>query len=147
MTSDSGLAVTRSADLVRAKKSHLANLVRDLGTGLATLEEFAHGRAKLPNDILRVSSKIPALNRATNAATASINLTFVKVSGNAPAQKHQHPRQIEFIILSIFASSGSIAGLVSSIGRPTPSEESAVPDELVPGAATVVPKAPPIVDI
>ena len=52
MTSDSGLAVIRSAVLVRAKKSHLANLARDLGTGLATLEEFAHGRAKLPNDIL-----------------------------------------------------------------------------------------------
>ena len=57
MTSDSGLAVIRSAVLVRAKKSHLANLARDLGTGLATLEEFAHGRAKLPNDILRVSYK------------------------------------------------------------------------------------------
>ena len=56
----------------------------------------------------------------------------------------QHPRQIEFIIWSIFASSGSIAGLVSSMGRPTPSEESAVPDELVPGAAAVVPKAPPM---
>ena len=48
MTSDSGLAVIRSAVLVRAKKSQLANLARDLGTGLATLEEFAHGRAKLP---------------------------------------------------------------------------------------------------
>jgi hypothetical protein len=89
---------------------------------------------------------MPALNRARNAATASTNLTFLKVSG-APAQKHQHPRQIEFIILSIFASSGSIAGLVSSMGRPTPSEESAVPDELVPGAAALVPKAPPIMDI
>ena len=74
-------------------------------------------------------------------------MTFLKVSGNATAQKHQHPRQIEFIIWSIFASSGSIAGLVSSMGRPTPSEESAVPDELVPGAAVVVPKAPPIMDI
>src|SRR5437588_5166207 len=36
---------------------------------------------------------------------------------------------------------------MSSIGRPTPSEASAVPDELVPGAAAVVPKAPPIIDI
>ena len=106
MTSDSGLAVIRSALLARAKKGHFTPLARDHGLGTATLEEFAHGRAKLPNDILRVSSKIPALNRATNAATASINLTFVKVSGNASAQKHQHPRQIEFIILSIFASSG-----------------------------------------
>ena len=67
MTSDSGLAVIRSAVLVRAKKSQLANLARDLGTGLATLEEFAHGRAKLPNDILRVSYK---------DTSASINLTF-----------------------------------------------------------------------
>jgi hypothetical protein len=57
MTSDSGLALIRSAVLVRAKKSHLANLARDLGTGLATLEEFAHGRAKLPNDILNALAK------------------------------------------------------------------------------------------
>ena len=33
MTSDSGLAVIRSAVLVRAKKSQLANLARNLGTG------------------------------------------------------------------------------------------------------------------
>ena len=66
----------------------------------------------------------------------------VEPATEANPYKLQHPRQIEFIILSIFASSGSMAGLVSSMGRPTPSEESAVPDELVPGAAAVVPKAP-----
>src|SRR6201991_4548658 len=81
---------------------------------------------------------MPALSRPRNAATASIILTFLK---------HQQPRQIEFIILSTFASSGSIAGLVSSMGWPTPSDESAVPDELVPGAAAVVPNAPPIMDM
>ena len=52
MTSDLGLAVIRAALLVRAKKGHLANLARDLSVGLATLEEFAHGRARLTNDIL-----------------------------------------------------------------------------------------------
>src|ERR1700754_3851430 len=81
---------------------------------------------------------MPALSRPRNAATASIILTSVK---------HQHPRQIEFIILSTFASSGSIGGSASTMGWPTPSDESAVPDELVPGAAAVVPNAPPIMDI
>jgi hypothetical protein len=55
------------------------------------------------------------------------------------SQKHQHPRQIELIILSTFASSWPMARSVPSscpfMGRPTPSDESAVPDELVPGAA------------
>ena len=66
MTSDSGLAVIRSAVLVRAKKSHLANLARDLGTGLAALEEFAHGRAKLPPETLT------ALARNFSAATSAM---------------------------------------------------------------------------
>src|SRR5437879_6013238 len=90
--------------------------------------------ATLGVSVDRVSYKDTSAKQARNAATASINLTFLKVSGNAPAQKHQHPRQIEFIILSIFASSGSIAGLVSSsgpfMGRPTPSHASARPGEM-----------------
>ncbi len=61
----------------------------------------------------------------------------------------QQPRQIESIILSTFASSRSIAGFVPSkgpfMGRPAPDDGSAVPSELVPGVAALVPKAPPIV--
>jgi hypothetical protein len=61
----------------------------------------------------------------------------------------QQPRQIDVIILSTFASSRSMAGLVPSSGPfwgplPTPFDESAVPNELVPGAAGLVPKAPPV---
>ena len=52
MTSDSGLAVIRSALLARAKKGHFTPLARDHGLGTATLEEFAHGRAALAPDIL-----------------------------------------------------------------------------------------------
>jgi hypothetical protein len=45
-----------------------------------------------------------------------------------------------------------MAGLVPSNGPfmgplPTPDDERAVPNELVPGAAALVPKAPPIVDM
>jgi|tagenome__1003787_1003787.scaffolds.fasta_scaffold20973843_5 hypothetical protein len=64
----------------------------------------------------------------------------------------QQPLQIDPIILSTFASSRSMAGLVPSsdpfIGpSPVPDDESAVPSELVPGAAALVPKAPPVTDI
>jgi hypothetical protein len=64
----------------------------------------------------------------------------------------QQPRQIDPIIFSTFASSRSMAGLVPStdpfIGpSPMPEDESAVPNELVPGAAALVPKAPPVTDI
>src|ERR1700690_1225338 len=64
----------------------------------------------------------------------------------------QQPRQIEFIILSTFASSRSMAGLVPRSGPlmgpwPMPDDESAVPKELVPGAAALVPKAPPVADM
>ena len=72
--------------------------------------------------------------------------------GVIAAHKHQHPRQIEPIMLSTFASSRSMAGLVPSSDPfmgplPMPDDESAVPDELVPGAAGLVPKAPPVTDI
>jgi hypothetical protein len=68
------------------------------------------------------------------------------------AHKHQHPRQIDPIILSTFASSLSMAGLVPSSGPfmgplPMPDDERAVPNELVPGAAGLVPKAPPVTDV
>jgi hypothetical protein len=33
------------------------------------------------------------------------------------------------------------------MGWPTPFDESAVPDELVPGAAALAPKAPPVTDM
>ncbi len=68
------------------------------------------------------------------------------------AHKHQHPRQIDPIILSTFASSRSMAGLVPSSGPfmgplPIPDDERAVPNELVPGAAGLVPKAPPVTEV
>src|ERR1700722_4903123 len=61
----------------------------------------------------------------------------------------QQPRQIEPIILSTLASSRSMAGLVPSSGPfwgplPTPFDESAVPNELVPGVLGLLPKAPPV---
>jgi len=64
----------------------------------------------------------------------------------------QHPRQIELIILSTFASSRSMAGPVPISGPfmgpwPMPDDESAVPKELVPGAAALLPKAPPVTDM
>jgi hypothetical protein len=63
----------------------------------------------------------------------------------------QQPRQIYPIILSTFASSRSIAALVPSKGpfiglSPMPDDDSAVPSELVPGAAALLPKAPPVTD-
>jgi hypothetical protein len=71
---------------------------------------------------------------------------------SAHARPLQQPRQIDSIILSTFASSRSMEGLVPSSGpftgpRPTPDDESAVPNELVPGAAALLPKAPPVEDI
>src|SRR5258708_24925086 len=64
------------------------------------------------------------------------------------AGSDQQPRQIDPIDLSTLASSRSMAGLVRSGGPfcrlPMPLDESAVPDELVPGAAGLVPEAPPV---
>ena len=39
------------------------------------------------------------------------------------------------------------AGVLSSGARPAPDDESAVPAELVPGAAALLPKAPPVTDM
>jgi hypothetical protein len=61
----------------------------------------------------------------------------------------QQPRQIECTILVTLASSRSTAGLPVPSGGPfirplpRPDEGSAVPSELVPGAAALLPKAPP----
>jgi hypothetical protein len=67
------------------------------------------------------------------------------------AQLAQQPRQIELIIFSTFASSRSIAGLVASsgpfVGFAMPDDGSAVPSELVPGVAALVPEAPPVTGI
>ena len=69
-----------------------------------------------------------------------------------PTSSHprdQQPRQIDEIILVTFASSRSIAGLVPSSGPffwplLKPLDDSAVPNELVPGALTRSPEAPPL---
>jgi hypothetical protein len=64
----------------------------------------------------------------------------------------QHPRQIDRIDCSTFASSRSMAELVPSKGPfwgplPTPLDESAVPSEFVPGTLGLVPKAPPVTGV
>lgn len=63
---------------------------------------------------------------------------------------NQQPRQIDAIILLTFASSLSRTGLVPSsgpfIGWAVPDDESAVPEELVPGAVGLVPEAPPVTE-
>ena len=87
-----------------------------------------------------------------NSATrikASIAACHSAITCSACERLLQQPRQIDVIILSAFASSRSMAGLVPSSGPfwgplPTPFDESAVPNELVPGAAGLVPKAPPV---
>ena len=86
--------------------------------------------------------------------TERSRLTFVpyaREQSETYAQALQQPRQIDPIILSTFASSRSIAGLVPSSGPfvapwPVPDDESAVPAELVPGAAALLPEAPPLID-
>jgi hypothetical protein len=62
------------------------------------------------------------------------------------ARPLQQRRQIDQIILSTSAPSRSMAGLMPRGGPfwgplPTPFDESAVPNESVPGAAGLVPKA------
>jgi hypothetical protein len=84
--------------------------------------------------------------------TERSRLTFVpyaREQSELYMQPVQQPRQIDPIILSTLASSLSIAGLVPSSGPfvgpwPTPDDESAVPAELVPGAAALLPEAPPL---
>ncbi len=68
---------------------------------------------------------------------------------SAHRKRCQQPRQIEWIICSALRSSRSAAALPSPSETPTgalPPEESAVPDELVPGALGADPKAPPVED-
>src|ERR1700690_2432510 len=91
-----------------------------------------------PNLVIRIGASFAA------------RISAVVCSAQAPLL--QQPRQIDSIILSTLASSRSMAGLVPSSGPfmgpwPTPDDESAVPSELVPGAAALLPKAPPIADI
>src|ERR1700755_2072736 len=79
-------------------------------------------------------------------------LFFERPSAASPICCFQQPRQIDPIIFSTLASSRSTPGLVPSSGPfmgpwPASDDERAVPNELVPGAAALVPKAPPMVDI
>ena len=92
---------------------------------------------------------MPVLNKPRKAATASTTLMLLElIGGDAPAQKYQHPRQIDPIILSTFASSRSIEGSVPSggpfMGCSVPDDGSAVPDELVPGAPAVCRRRRPL---
>src|SRR5450755_905346 len=89
------------------------------------------------------------LRYPANPIAAKPIRSIAQLCGVGPPQQ---PRQIEFIILSTFASSRSIAGPVPIseplMGPwPMPDDESAVPKELVPGAAALVPKAPPVADM
>ena len=54
---DSGVEVLRRALLNRRFKGHLALLSRDHKVGLATLEEFADGSARLPAETLDALAK------------------------------------------------------------------------------------------
>ncbi len=69
--------------------------------------------------------------------------------GTVSVERNQQPRQIEWIISSALRSSRSAAALPVPSETPTgalPPEDSAVPDELVPGALGADPKAPPVDD-
>jgi len=62
----------------------------------------------------------------------------------------QHPRQIDFMTVSSFAFSLAFSRSMSALPMPSPlvddpatDDESAVPREFVPGAAALVPEAPP----
>ncbi len=101
-------------------------------------------------------SELTSLKRMTTAtvtnAVTSGGLLFERESAASSIRGFQQPRQIDPIIFSTLASSRSTPGLVPSSGpfmgpRPTPDDERAVPNELVPGAAALVPNAPPVMDI
>ena len=64
----------------------------------------------MPKRIKRLMFVFISQNGESVAALHSNNLQTVW-----KAQKHQHPRQFELIILSTFASSRSMAGLVSAV--------------------------------
>src|ERR1700722_20222004 len=99
----------------------------------------------------RIKNGVPSKEQRAccSEGTTSAPLMRASLRGARPLQQ---PRQIDPIILSTFASSRSTAGLVPRSGPfwgplPTPFDESAVPNELVPGAAGVVPKPPPVTGI
>src|SRR5277367_4659029 len=72
------------------------------------------------------------------------------MDGRARRRPPQHPRQIDCTILETSLSWRSTTGLPVPSAGPLmaaplpPDEESAVPAELVPGAAGLVPNAPPV---
>jgi hypothetical protein len=47
-----GTDVLREALRIRTKKGHTGSLARDLNIGIAALDEFAHGKGKLPDAIM-----------------------------------------------------------------------------------------------
>lgn len=52
-----GTDVLRSALRARIKHGHAAPLARDLNIGTASLDEFAHGKAKLPDTVMTALAK------------------------------------------------------------------------------------------
>src|ERR1700727_1857490 len=97
----------------------------------------------------RIKNGVPSKEQRAccSEGTTSAPLMRASLRGARPLQQ---PRQIDPIILSTFASSRSMAGLVPSsgpfIGWAVPDDESAVPAELVPGAEGLVPAAPPVTE-
>ena len=95
----------------------------------------------------RYAKKEAGLRRRPNRLSSASAFPNGRLCGQRPLQQ---PRQIDPIILSTFASSRSMAGLVPSsgpfIGWAVPDDESAVPAELVPGAEGLVPAAPPVTE-
>ena len=83
--------------------------------------------------------------RAGASSFRRFSMAIAAAFGSCPLSR------IELIILLTLASSRSTSGLVPSGGpfispSPRPDEDSAVPTELVPGLAALVPKAPPVIE-
>jgi hypothetical protein len=55
--SRTGTDAIRAALYARAHKGHLAYLARDLTIGTAVLEDFVHGKGRLPPEVLRALAR------------------------------------------------------------------------------------------
>jgi hypothetical protein len=57
MGDKTGTDVIREALFARSHKGHLAYLARDLTIGTAVLEDFVHGKGRLPPEVLRALAR------------------------------------------------------------------------------------------
>jgi hypothetical protein len=111
-------------------------------------------REPVPTSLENALKSVPALiDRACQAWSIRGGLIGTRPSATVLVSNafRQQPLQIDEIIRAALRSSCSTAGspVPSATPLPTPpvpEDESAVPRELVPGAAGDVPAAPPVVD-